>query len=335
VIDLACSRVYWTVRTFFCAAILLAAACAKASPAAVTTGEAPRPAQSVHTEAEPEAEAQTSPPPAELDVDAFELPPSFRRDWVRKDVELFGRIAAAFPVKTLATTVAKLDSKGNDCAPRLQGLGIEVRLCVASGGYSTCTFSAVSHHGVLLEATASCRTSQDDKWTTLAPLIRKLDETTLSPKGFVRDGNIATLQLRDDAALERARAAVAAELGAPSRAPVPPELEAAFETLTSAGGHAVIGTACGVAGSPPRGNSEMQTLVDAGRADLLRDAMRGMNAGGRVYGYIGLRLLGENTPADDAAWENLRKLDLSISSCGGCITMNEKASEIDVSHFRR
>ena len=308
--------------------VLLAVACAKASPPAEPTKEAPvEPATP-----QPEVETEVN---VALDLDAFDLPSAIRRDWLEKDLVLFPKVAQAFPVESLATTVAQLESVGNDCTPRDQGFGIEVWSCTASGGYSTCNLTAVSHKGVLLDGKAQCRTSSEEKWPDLEPVIRKLDEATLAPKGFVRDGRFARLMLRDDEALARAKAALAAELGPPSGATASAELQPAFDVLTSPRGRVVIGTACGAAGSPPHGNREMHALVEAGRDDLLRDAMRSPNAGGRVYGYIGLKLLGKNTADDDKAWNALRSLEIAVPTCGGCMVTNKKATEIDVDIFRR
>ena len=67
--------------------------------------------------------------------------------------------------------------------------------------------------------------------------------------------------------------------------------------------------------------------------DLLRDVLHGMNPGGRLYGYVGLKLLGRNTAEDDALYDRLTGLSVPIETCGGCMLGQAKASEVDLSGF--
>jgi hypothetical protein len=266
-----------------------------------------------------------------VDLDAARLPHDVDRAWLRKDVALVARFAALLPLRSLDETLAAF---GQPCATIDQGFGIEARTCLLAGGYTRCWLTLLSHQGAIFDAEAKCVASEK-AWTAIEPVIGKLYADSLVPAGLAVDRNVASLSTRDEAVRARAMAALATTLGPRSNAAIPEALAQAMTLLDAPTRSLTIGTACGVGGSPPEGNLAMQELVAAGREDLLRDVMRGMNAGGRIYGYIGLRLLGRNTPEDDATFDRLTALALDVETCGGCRTTTQKSGEIDISRFRR
>jgi hypothetical protein len=288
--------------------------------------------------ASPHPDAPVSVPAPEVDLDIslgdFDLSQDVRRDWLRKDLQAIGRFAPLFPLHPLEETLAAFETTDDTCTPIEHGFGIEVRWCALPGGYTTCAVQLISHEGVVFEAEARCSASERS-WSSIEAVIGKAYETALVPKGFSVELEVASLSIRDDVVRDRAMASIAKALGPRSGAVVPPELAEPFALLDSPSETLTIGTACGAGGSPPEGNRAMQQLVDATREDLLRDVMHGMNAGGRIYGYIGLRLLGRNTAADDRAFDRLKALELEVETCSGCSSTRQTAKAIDLARFRR
>ncbi|MEM6995471.1 MAG: hypothetical protein AAF721_33485 [Myxococcota bacterium] len=272
-------------------------------------------------------------PTADVAVEDFELPADVKRHFLTKDLGVLKKIAAALPLTSAKRAATLLDAKGTDCEPRPQGFGVEVRNCGLGGGYVQCTVSFASWSDAIFDVSARCAASER-MWDRTAPFVGQLFDATIAAGGFEVDGRVATLEQVDAGARAKAEAAVAATLGATSGVDVPPALAPAWRRLTSPRGRVVVGTACGAAGSAPQGNRAMKALVKAGREDLLRDLLRGMSAGGRVYGYVGLRLLERNTPEDDAAYDAVVALDVPVPTCGGCAIEGKKASEIDLEPFR-
>ncbi len=299
----------------------------EAPPPEVAPPAAPPPAA-------PSSAAPDGSPRIELaiDLDAIGLSPSLNRAWVEKDLERIEQLANAFPPRSLTEALAAFDEAGKDCTPHAQGLGIEDRTCPIPGGYTTCWVTLVTYEGELFRAHAGCRGSEES-WSEIAPVTERAYAEALVPRGFRVEGRMATATWVDETRQRRMDDALASKLGPRAEVEVPPALRDAVELLTSPHTHNVLGTACGYAGTPPEAHRAMIELVDAGRDDLLRNAMRGLNAGGRVYGYIGLRLLGKNTRDDDATYDTLRALDVPLEACGGCRTQAQSSARLDLAPF--
>ena len=269
-----------------------------------------------------------------LDFEDTELPSGILRDRVERDVQLLIRFASAFPLGRVDQLQAVFAGDKAECKSRDLGFGITAHYCSMAAGYTSCRVSGASAEGRMFDAIATCRVNEK-RWPSLEAIHGKAYDATLVPKGFELNAGHAGLAFHDAAHEKRAQAMVSSELSQKQSGTVPPpELEKAFGRLTKPWDTLTVGTACGAAGSPPSGNREMQALVKAGRADLLRDVLRGMNPAGRIYGYIGLRLLGENTPGDDATWDDLAKLDVEIETCGGCMVTQQTAESIELDRFR-
>ena len=313
-------------------ALALAPSCTPTTPIPETAPAAPAPI--APPPAAPTPDASNGLPRIELaiDLDAAGLDSTLKRAWVEKDLEAIAQLANAFPPRSLAGALAAFDGDGDGCTPHAQGLGIEDRSCAIPGGYTTCWVTLVTYEGELFEARAGCRGSETS-WPKIAPVTGRAYAEALVPRGFRVDGRLATMTWVDEAAARRMHDALASKLGPLDEVEVPPTLQDAVALLSSSFTHNVLGTACGAAGTPPEANRAMMALVDAGRDDLLRNALRGTNGGGRVYGYIGLRLLGKNTPRDDATYDTLRTLDLPLEACGGCRTHAQSSATVDLAPF--
>ena len=123
-----------------------------------------------------------------------------------------------------------------------------------------------------------------------------------------------------------ARAVLDREIGELAAVTVPDELREAYDLLLSPLESLDIGDTCYEGGSPPEGRMAARKLVAARRADLLRNALHGPNPEGRLYAARGLRDLEALSVADQAAIAKLRKLELPLATCDGCMVGHE-ASE--------
>lgn len=306
----------WTI----CAALLVIA-CTPASESRGSPEATPPPVAN----REPIATTEPTPPPNPAPT----VTPSTDRDELTQDAALFERMREALPVTSMATARAALDPDGTACTTVELGFDLREERCLLPAANSTCFISALTHHGVAFDFTASCRTVAS-RWSWLGPAFATIDATTLSRRGFVRDGEVSTYHQSEEARTRVADDALARELGRPLGADVPADLRDAFELLTDPRAELVVGRACGAGGSAPPGRAAARELVSAGRADLLRDALRGMNPAGRIYAYAGLRVLAANTTDDDAAFARAHGLDLTVPSCNGCQTTRSPIRTIDV-----
>ena len=273
------------------------------------------------------------------DIDLDELPSGIRRDHVRRDVELLTEFAHIFPPAPASAPSKRIDAsfvgEHARCSSIEQGLGITSHACRMWGEYLSCRLDTLRVDGRVIESNATCRVAED-VWAVLAPVLGPALDATVGAKGFSRDGRLADLHFLDASTKTQARERTSRRLGTrPSGNRPSPELGEAFARLTSPWVELTVGTACGIAAAPPEGNPEMYALVEAGRADLLRDVLGGMNAAGRIYGYIGLRMLEANTPADDATFATIEGLDVGIRTCSGCKGTYTRASEVSLVGFQR
>ncbi|MEM6989890.1 MAG: hypothetical protein AAF721_05320 [Myxococcota bacterium] len=188
--------------------------------------------------------------------------------------------------------------------------------------------------GVPFELDARC--GVDDKaWAPTKPALEEAMRQTIGRRGFTIDGLEATTHAEDSQRRADAEAAVAAELGPPGHSLVPAELGDAVAQLTDPRATVELGGACGAGGAMPKAAHAMRQLVDAGDESALRGILRGLNAGGRIYGYVGLRILGRNTVADDAVFERLAALTVPLETCDGCSGNATPAAEVDLERLQR
>ncbi len=108
-------------------------------------------------------------------------------------------------------------------------------------------------------------------------------------------------------------------LGDAPASPTPPELAAAWRTLTDPLEELVVGTGCGFVGLPPPGFLSTRALVEAGRFDLLRAVLRGPNPEARVFAAHALGARAALDATDAAAIATLAALPLELRTCEGCL----------------
>jgi len=255
------------------------------------------------------------------------------RDWLQKDRELFeawsktldpGDSSPQAFLESLHTVESPLDR------PRELGLGIQVVHGVRPGGYCSARAAMLVHEGAIaqLQITATCSAKA---WPRLGSFLAEKwgpRGHDLKHRGY-EGREILWSQETRVAALRRA---LAAELGPPEPADVPPALADAVEELTSpfASSHVSFIGGCYFAGSDPAGKKAIDALVKARRWDLVRLAARGLNPEGRVYAAHAL--LGapadRRSPADGPLIEHIRALDIPIAVCNGCIVSSARAAKL-------
>ncbi len=108
-------------------------------------------------------------------------------------------------------------------------------------------------------------------------------------------------------------------LGGSVAVDVPAEHARAFALLTSPCDDVIVGKAYSIDGGPPPGAEEIRALVEAGRLDLVRAVLRGLNPEGRAYAAHALLAGGELEPRDEAAIDRLRALPVELTVCRGCL----------------
>jgi hypothetical protein len=250
-----------------------------------------------------------------LDLDARVL-----RGLVRSPPPATGAEAWA---KSLAAIVPESEAPGGEI--HYHGFGLVTREVVMPCGYACCRVNVRALDDVIEHAEVSCAVSEKD-FAELEPFYREvLGALDAAVEHVVLEGKTPQLRIyhaerKDPAVGEKHRARLAAALGARvAVGELPAELAEAHEKLTSLAVVLEVGTSCGVGGEPPVGHRLMERLVAAKRADLLRDALRGPSAEGRVYAALGLAKLGPLAAEDRASIEAiLADPAVPVRSCRGC-----------------
>jgi hypothetical protein len=123
----------------------------------------------------------------------------------------------------------------------------------------------------------------------------------------------------DDALVLREMNDVRAKaLGALVAVVPPAPLRASYETLLEPSESLMFGHACGFGGTRPPGRREMDTLVTAGRFDLIRNVLRGPTPEGRAFAAEALRNAHRVTADDRATFAAIRRSGGSVAFCEGC-----------------
>lgn len=99
----------------------------------------------------------------------------------------------------------------------------------------------------------------------------------------------------------------------------------AYDRLTSSKARLVVGWRCYLAPHAPPGGNETRVLVDAGRADLLRQLASAPTPEARIYGALGLRELGVIDSETFARM--LGDIEGPVQTCSGCIFWTAIAKE--------
>lgn len=182
-----------------------------------------------------------------------------------------------------------------------------------------CTFGALERS----ERTVMVRV--DCEWKDAAPsfVVDPRIERTPRERGIV-------FTWQDARAMASLRADAAEVLGpVPATPPPPDDLRAAFELLGSPLADARVGESCGENGGPPAGKKAVTAIAKAGRVDLLRVVARGLSPDGRVYALRALRARPGGLDREDAPlFERVKKLDVPIRVCSGCMNRDRKACDV-------
>ncbi len=104
----------------------------------------------------------------------------------------------------------------------------------------------------------------------------------------------------------------------------------AYDRLSSPNARLMVGWRCYYAGHAPPSRNETRVLVDAGRADLLRQLASAPAPEARVYGAIGLRELGVIDSKTYATM--LSDIEGPVQTCSGCIFWTANAKEAAAAH---
>ena len=201
------------------------------------------------------------------------------------------------------------------------GFGLRRLLVGERGGYTNALVHMLISDDDPQRSIAEMRVEiscQDaDPRAVFARLARRL------PAG-ARETQSRTIRIewRDGELSQCVRRRVSDELGALSTPEIPDELRESLDRLTSPFEWLELGERCGIAGLPARGSMEAMHLLEAGRVDLLRIAVHGLNPEGRGWAAYCLRLhqrrSGEVARADAVAIERLLRLSPEVAMCDGC-----------------
>jgi hypothetical protein len=189
------------------------------------------------------------------------------------------------------------------------------------GGYTSCNESLFVHDGCVAAMRVTCSASADG-WPFAAPF--DVDAFGLGQPS----GNGLTFAFRDDPLLAKARVDRVGDLGPLAPVAVPPELADAYDTLTSPLIGLDLGEACGDPGRPGRGHVETESLVRAGRFDLLRNVARSLNKEGRVFAARALLQHAEPLLPEDVTVIQKIRATKQVRQCQGCDLGFTDAAEI-------
>jgi len=251
------------------------------------------------------------------------VPPSGQNEeWVASNLRCVAQLRAALEQRELTVEDLRKATDGDVRDDRLIGFGAR-RVFLAVGAWYTTAWihilaAAPDEHG--RSRIAELRIDQigtPEVWPTLAPRLRAAwgREAREIERGL-------RVERKDEELLGELRAQVQRELGTPPPLDVPAGLLPAFELLSSPMEDLVLGRMYGEDGAPPPGREEMAALVAAGRFDLVRAVLRGMNPEGRAWAAHALlthqRSGATLDVADVAAIEKLRALPLQLTCSRGC-----------------
>jgi len=262
-----------------------------------------------------------------------------RADWLAMDIANLERLLPQLnqhePL-TIAALEKIFDSPGSNNhfdwigRDKRLGYGAQTFVFSKSGGYTSFRVTgfvfngAIGNYSITLHSLAG--------W----PRIR-----TVLVDTWKRNGGPEFTEAEDGLRLKREFAsviagykkAVADQLGEMSPVNVPAHLKDEYELLIALGKNSVVGQGgCGYGGLTPPGKEAIDALVKANRLDLLANALKGYNPGGRVYAAIAFTEMQRNgvkLPDDTlATLELVRNLDLLVESCEGCFFSFKTAKTI-------
>ena len=189
---------------------------------------------------------------------------------------------------------------------------------------TTCLAVLTALHGALVETLVQCRWPVAEYESSRAALEHELGPAfqidrgghpfVVSRRGLGSPGPWSTAWAvfrgpAYNAALEQ----VASLLGPQRDVTIPEDLADPYAVLLSATVDLPVGRYC--FGEVPRGLTAVRALRDAGRVDLLRNVLRGLNPGGRYYAARALREMGSCEISDEQAIARLPEASPAILYC--------------------
>lgn len=118
------------------------------------------------------------------------------------------------------------------------------------------------------------------------------------------------------------------EFGSVKIASSPDALDEPFALLMSPLEQTDVGEGCYDGGEKPAGRTAIEKLVEAGRYDLIRAVLRGPSPEARAYAALMLNREKKASPDDLAVEDKLRKLNVPIHVCHGCIVSTESFDQV-------
>ncbi len=249
----------------------------------------------------------------------------FHQGWLDRDLQLIRKTKLALgPSFAQGADIEKFlkDLKPSDVRDdRDLGCGIRQVHMALYGGYTTIWMSvAVVEKKVV--AMNCVESTSGSPWSRIAPALLKAwgDPQPVQDADSLKIAAYIDLKVIDDAA--------AREFGSVKIESPPGALQQPFALLTSPLEQTDVGEACYIGGEKPSGREAIEKLISADRYDLVRAVLRGPSPEGRAYAALALNTAKKALPDDVAVEDKLKKLNLKIHVCHGCLVSTETFSEV-------
>lgn len=202
------------------------------------------------------------------------------------------------------------------------GCGIRQLRMALYGGYTTIwiNVAAANNKVVALECTQS---TSSDTWSQISNDLQKAwgvnpvkrDERSLTLVSYIDRKIVDEATVRQLGGFK-----ITAAPGA--------QLDEPYALLTSPLEACDVGEACYIDGVKPAGRKAIEKLIESGRHDLIRAVLRGPSPEGRAYAALALNSGKLATPEDVAVQEKLKKMNVKIHVCHGCIVSTQSFAEV-------
>ncbi len=206
-------------------------------------------------------------------------------------------------------------------ADRPLGCGIRQVRLAAYGGYTTIwlNVAVIDKKIVALECMQS---GFNDSWHQIAPDLQK----TWGVAPLKQDEHSMTVaKYTERKVIDQA---TTPEFGAAKIASPPGALEEPFSLLMSPLEEIRVGESCYDGGEKPEECEAIEKLSAAGRYDLIRAILRGPSPEGRAYAALILHKDKKASADDLLVEEKLKKLNIPVQVCHGCIATTESFTEV-------
>lgn len=264
------------------------------------------------------------------DLTSYSFGAGVDRGSLNQDFDMIEQTRNALP--PAANRINVLKKLHSDVDPDVVDLGFDqLRISFKlRGGYSDCEFQMILYYDDLQELDVKCYWDNGASEAVDAALRNAFGPGFSIARGTARGlGRIEGLAHYDFPRMKaRAAERLHNELGPMNQVDVPEDLKDAFEMLMSPKVQHTVGSQCSYAGIPPPANLATRKLINADRADLLRNVLHGPNPEARVYAAWGLTRLEALSEADRRIIDKLRHLDITMLACYGCMTLGEPSAEV-------